>query len=312
MQAMSLILRASELIQRNEISTVKHLLEITNMYDNVMYEHINLLATFLTDLLAGNYNEEGQETVREALEKISSESKLSKPTDTKATAAPPNIPNRTINDIITGVQLEMSEMPRDKSYAIYSEAFNTLASTINITKIVSQSKKNKALVTTGYAAKHNVPLESVPELDSFNNNMYLNMKETANLTNRSEMFTRAQTDNPLKPTTSGFIYRTSPMFTPLFQLQNISTLDPNFALVVNRSLMAVSHKTFYLSTNPMRHFGDLYMGIWLLVAWYLIKHERKPFQEIYEMEYAHVLSWLELAIPEYVTFLAKQRLMHQS
>ena len=214
--------------------------------------------------------------------------------------------DKSIDQILTEAKYENSKHPSDRSFGRFLQAFNLLPPVTHLRTVVNLSKENKRLMESSGAMQIPKRVQNSQELDAFNTAIYDKMKEMS-LVNKNNMYSNVNIEEGMPYSTAynntlffprGNVYNRALQFNPH------KSLDPMFALSVNTSLLDVSHKTMFLSTDDFRHFSDFYMGTWLLYAWYCIKHKNKSLVAVYDSTYTDVLENLSEAIAQYSEFLS--------
>ena len=194
--------------------------------------------------------------------------------------------------------------PRIKSYNAYKGAYES-------TSLYRNVLEHLKLMTDIYKVPESIVTansDNAPYIYGKMNTVLFWIMKAASLQNRNEEFLRNKIPSSLNQQNSNFnIAFSSTMFATNRERENLQHITPVFIKALNDCLLDIGHISFYLDMNPDKHFSDIYMGIWLLVAWYLIKYEERNLVYVMKFTYQDICTkFLEKALEKYLLFISQK------
>lgn len=74
------------------------------------------------------------------------------------------------------------------------------------------------------------------------------------------------------------------------QNRDYDTVTPTFVSMLNRTLFLASCLTHFIEPEPRFHYSDLYMGIWYVVAFYLVTHTGVDMEYIMKQNFETIVK----------------------
>lgn len=76
----------------------------------------------------------------------------------------------------------------------------------------------------------------------------------------------------------------------MHQTRDHTTITPNFLLILNRGIFLASCMTHFMEPKAECHYSDLYMGIWFVVAWYLVQYKNMAVSKIMRQSFKDIVN----------------------
>lgn len=276
-----------------------------NDMSQLMSDSLGALTEFIGCVLAGNLDSDDEKytqamkALKELRDCSRAPAKLSPtPDSTKASpsdAMPACTGGTTVTEIIEDSRSHLP--PRLISWQYYLDAYKT---TTSYALLKAHMNLMVDILATVQATATRPPvIYSKPSM------LLYNIMKSNGLINSNSRYTRKRVIAP--DTAAGrdmgninpAFYQSSLQGT--FQQRGDDTVTTVFPQSVNMALLKSGTMTTFLEVNPKYHYSDMYMGIWYLVAWHLLKGGSYGINDIMSLTFFNVCNnFLVPALDDYL------------